>query len=89
MCPLQCRDQRIRGPTRGGGRDSRHRGALRSGSAQGAGLGLSIVSSIAQAHSGSVTAHPNPDGGLKIRISLPHLTDAPLAACIQTTSGAS
>ncbi|MFF0627809.1 sensor histidine kinase [Streptomyces sp. NPDC004296] len=64
-------------------------GTARTGSAQGAGLGLSIVSSIAQAHSGSVTAHPNPGGGLKIRISLPHLTDAPLSAGIQTTSGAS
>ncbi|UKY48560.1 HAMP domain-containing sensor histidine kinase [Streptomyces inhibens] len=64
-------------------------GTARTGSAQGAGLGLSIVSSITQAHSGSVTAHPNPGGGLKIRISLPYLTDAPLAAGTRTTSGAS
>ncbi|MFI2189893.1 sensor histidine kinase [Streptomyces sioyaensis] len=43
----------------------------RTGSDQGAGLGLSIVRSIAQAHAGTITAHPNNDGGLEIRVVLP------------------
>ncbi|MFF1902345.1 sensor histidine kinase [Kitasatospora sp. NPDC058218] len=45
----------------------------RTGSTQGAGLGLSIVRSIAQVHAGTVTARPNPDGGLEVHVSLPQL----------------
>jgi len=37
----------------------------------GLGLGLTIVASIAEMHAGSVTAHPRPDGGLTVRVSLP------------------
>jgi signal transduction histidine kinase len=37
----------------------------------GAGLGLSIVRSIATAHDGSVQAQPRAEGGLIVRISLP------------------
>lgn len=39
--------------------------------AKGAGLGLSIVQSVAQAHGGSVSAEPRPDGGLTITVRLP------------------
>lgn len=37
----------------------------------GAGLGLTIVRSIAQAHRGTVTAAPGPDGGLEVDVRLP------------------
>ena len=37
----------------------------------GLGLGLTIVASIAEMHAGSVTAHPRPDGGLTVRVTLP------------------
>jgi signal transduction histidine kinase len=43
----------------------------RTGSAAGAGLGLSIVRSIATAHGGTVTARPNATGGLTVRVRLP------------------
>ena len=44
----------------------------RTGSASGAGLGLSIVRSIATAHGGTVTARPNSTGGgLTVRVGLP------------------
>ena len=44
----------------------------RTGSASGAGLGLSIVRSIATAHGGTVTARPNlTGGGLTVRVGLP------------------
>jgi signal transduction histidine kinase len=39
--------------------------------AKGAGLGLSIVQSVAQAHDGSVSAKPREVGGLAIIVSLP------------------
>jgi signal transduction histidine kinase len=51
--------------------------ADRTGSGDGAGLGLSIVSAIAQAHGGQVRATPNPDGGLTVTVAFPVLT-APL-----------
>ena len=37
----------------------------------GAGLGLSIVASISQAHQATVTAQPNPDGGLELTVRFP------------------
>jgi signal transduction histidine kinase len=37
----------------------------------GAGLGLSIVRSVAEAHGGSVELRPRPSGGLVVRVSLP------------------
>lgn len=37
------------------------------------GLGLSIVRAIATAHDGTVTAEPQPDGGLLVTVSLPPL----------------
>ncbi|KAA1428769.1 sensor histidine kinase [Nocardioides antri] len=42
----------------------------RTGSSQG--LGLSIVKSVVQSHGGSVTASPREEGGLLIRVQLPH-----------------
>jgi signal transduction histidine kinase len=49
-----------------------HRGGPdRVGSANGAGLGLSIVRTIATAHAGEVSAVPNPAGGLTVRVTLP------------------
>jgi len=43
----------------------------RIGSAEGNGLGLSIVRSIVVAHGGTVTAEPRPGGGLTITVELP------------------
>lgn len=43
----------------------------RTGSGEGAGLGLSIVAAITRAHGGTVTLRPNPDGGLTVRVELP------------------
>ncbi|MEU9114634.1 HAMP domain-containing sensor histidine kinase [Streptomyces sp. NPDC048483] len=49
----------------------RHLEARRHAPGEGAGLGLSIVASIARAHSAEATAHPNPGGGLTVRVSFP------------------
>lgn len=49
----------------------RRRGADRLATAKGAGLGLSIVRSIARAHDGEVTARPRDEGGLSIAVTLP------------------
>ncbi len=43
----------------------------RTRSADGAGLGLSIVQAIATAHDGAVTAAPRPGGGLTVHVTLP------------------
>ncbi|MFB4319605.1 sensor histidine kinase [Actinomadura sp. 21ATH] len=43
--------------------------------AKGAGLGLSIVRSVARAHGGEVTARPRPDGGLAVTVTLPAAPD--------------
>lgn len=43
----------------------------RVGSAEGAGLGLSIVAAIAHAHGGTVTASAHPTGGLTVTVALP------------------
>ena len=47
--------------------------ATRTRSADGAGLGLSIVASIARAHGAEVTARPNPGGGLELTVRFPVL----------------
>ncbi|GAB2883788.1 sensor histidine kinase [Streptomyces mayteni] len=39
--------------------------------AEGSGLGLSIVRAVTHAHRGEVTAHPNPAGGLTVVVTLP------------------
>jgi signal transduction histidine kinase len=43
----------------------------RTGPSEGAGLGLSIVAAIADAHHAHVDASPNPDGGLTVTVALP------------------
>jgi len=57
----------------------RRLGADRTGSDDGAGLGLSIVAAITQAHHGSLQLHARPGGGLTVTITLPL---APRAAAI-------
>jgi signal transduction histidine kinase len=52
-------------------------GARRSGAAEGAGLGLSIVRSIAHAHEGTVAAVARAGGGLEVRVSLPAAESRP------------
>ncbi|MEV7396420.1 HAMP domain-containing sensor histidine kinase [Aeromicrobium sp. NPDC092404] len=47
----------------------------RLATATGAGLGLSIVRSVAVAHQGEVTAEPREGGGLVVRVLLPAATD--------------
>ncbi|MGI5163749.1 sensor histidine kinase [Spirillospora sp. CA-253888] len=43
----------------------------RVGSADGAGLGLSIVRAVVRSHGGAVTTVPRPDGGLEVTVRLP------------------
>ncbi|HZE34446.1 MAG TPA: HAMP domain-containing sensor histidine kinase [Actinoallomurus sp.] len=50
--------------------------APRTGPADGAGLGLSIVASIAHAHDATLIARPNPGGGLDITVRPQALTPA-------------
>ncbi|MFJ9621147.1 sensor histidine kinase [Streptomyces sp. NPDC101181] len=45
--------------------------ARRHAPGEGAGLGLSIVASVARAHGGTVSARANPDGGLTARVTFP------------------
>jgi two-component system sensor histidine kinase VanS len=45
-------------------------GRIRDGHV-GVGLGLAIVRSIAQAHDGTLTVTPRPDGGLRVTVELP------------------
>ena len=49
----------------------RRLGADRTGSDNGAGLGLSIVSAIATAHQGTLELRARPDGGLRVVVALP------------------
>jgi signal transduction histidine kinase len=56
----------------------RRLGTDRTGSENGAGLGLSIVAAIAQAHGGKLDLHARSDGGLRASIELP--LAAPAAA---------
>jgi hypothetical protein len=45
--------------------------ADRTGSGHGAGLGLSIVAAIAEAHGGTLDLYARPEGGLRVSIGLP------------------
>jgi signal transduction histidine kinase len=47
----------------------------RTGSGRSAGLGLSIVRSVARAHGGEVSARAPSDGGLAVHVELPALPD--------------
>ena len=58
----------------------RRLGADRTGSDDGAGLGLSIVAAIAQAHGGSLQLHARAGGGLTVTITLPLAPRAVAAA---------
>jgi hypothetical protein len=49
----------------------RRLGADRTGSDDGAGLGLSIVAAITHAHRGSLYLHARPGGGLAVTVTLP------------------
>jgi hypothetical protein len=49
----------------------RRLGTDRTGSEDGAGLGLSIVAAIAQAHGGELDLHARSDGGLRASVELP------------------
>ncbi len=49
----------------------------RTGNQPGSGLGLSIVASVASAHSGHAEAHARPDGGLDVQITLPATANGP------------
>jgi signal transduction histidine kinase len=46
-------------------------GAERTGSRNGHGLGLSIVSAVAGAHGGALELQPRSQGGLRVQIILP------------------
>jgi hypothetical protein len=52
----------------------RRLGAERTGSDAGAGLGLSIVAAIAEAHGGTLSLHARAGGGLRVTIQLPLAT---------------
>jgi signal transduction histidine kinase len=43
----------------------------RLNSSDGVGLGLSIASTIADAHNATITAHPRPEGGLEMSVTIP------------------
>jgi signal transduction histidine kinase len=47
-------------------------------SSRGAGLGLSIVRSVAHAHGGDVHASPREDGGLTVQVRFPRAPDGPI-----------
>jgi signal transduction histidine kinase len=57
----------------------RRLGADRLVTAKGAGLGLSIVRSVAHVHDGEVTARPREGGGLAVTVILPACTDEGMA----------
>ncbi|XVQ16246.1 sensor histidine kinase [Spirillospora sp. CA-255316] len=61
--------------------------ADRVGSADGAGLGLSIVRAVVEAHGGTVETVPRPDGGLAITVRFPASSAAPPAASGRVTAG--
>jgi len=58
--------------------------ADRVGSADGSGLGLSIVRAVARMHGGEATATARPDGGLLAEILLPGLDRRPGEECLST-----
>jgi len=54
----------------------------RTKSAEGAGLGLSIVAAITHAHGGDLRATANPSGGLTVTVALPVLAGHPLSESV-------
>jgi signal transduction histidine kinase len=63
----------------------RRLGADRTGPQAGAGLGLSIVAAIAEAHGGTLDLRARPEGGLRVAIRLPR--PAPAAAATTPRAG--
>ena len=55
--------------------------------ADGHGLGLAIVQSIADAHNATVTARAPSDGGLQIQVGFPHVTTEPYDEPLAVNSG--
>jgi signal transduction histidine kinase len=51
---------------------------------RGSGLGLSIVRAVAEAHGGSVSAVPNPEGGLEVTVTLPAAATTPVVTASAT-----
>jgi signal transduction histidine kinase len=62
-------------------------GTRRAHYKDGHGLGLSIVRAIATAHGATVTAHPNPEGGLYVRVLFPEPANPDRAAGSSFSSG--
>jgi signal transduction histidine kinase len=62
----------------------------RTGSGRGAGLGLSIVRAVAEAHGGTVHAIAVPGGGLEVVVTMPAAVTTPVASgsATVTSSGA-
>jgi signal transduction histidine kinase len=60
--------------------DAFRRGGRARTGLRGAGLGLSIVRAIVDAHFGAIEAEPHPGGGLRVEISLPALETASSSA---------
>jgi len=60
----------------------------RTGSGRGAGLGLSIVRAVTDAHGGSVRAEPLTDGGLEVVVTLPAASATPIATGSASVSAA-
>ncbi|MGH7757899.1 MAG: HAMP domain-containing sensor histidine kinase [Candidatus Dormibacteria bacterium] len=58
------------------GEPFRRLGADRTGSARGSGLGLSIVSAIAESHGGRMILRARQEGGLRVLVELPRPTPA-------------
>ena len=56
----------------------RRLGVERTGSQNGHGLGLSIVAAVADAHDGALELHARPQGGLRVQLTLPSATPAPV-----------
>lgn len=62
------------------GQPFRRLSADRTGSDRGAGLGLSIVAAVAEAHGGTLSLNTRAEGGLQVSISLPLAGDRTAAA---------
>jgi signal transduction histidine kinase len=69
------------------GQPFRRLGADRTGPG-GAGLGLSIVAAIAEAHGGALRLDARPEGGLRASVALPVTMPAPARAPAATPAGA-
>jgi signal transduction histidine kinase len=66
------------------GQPFRRLGTDRTGSDSGAGLGLSIVAAIAEAHRGALDLHARAEGGLRVSVTLPLAAPATARAGVPT-----